>query len=471
MRKSVFKSVLFVLFSLFVSISGYISAAELKLPEVIRPGDLFVVNLLPDQQSDRQVRFKIDTKQLQFMGAQQGTPDIQIKGDAEFEIKPESGTLAARYDLLFQSLSSGSAVINYLDSRGEHNITVVFTPLDASRGYSWLILAVGVVLLIVGIKLWRYQKSAPEMMSTKSLFMNYEELEKARKMYFPEEPSDAAKQASMPAAPDSVSAVPPAPAAPQSPATVEMPKPSSGSSTSKQQAVKPVNVASRLAQFVDDDDESSQKPEKPAPKTVSPVVDKTSPATSAAPTAPGTRPKSPAAESESTVPVMHTTPAGESTVPAASAVPVPEEPVDSNKTLPSQKSAKAPVAELPKPKLGMAPVEAELRKDTGQRLVRNKMVFAFEDEKGCSYEAESEVIRIGRRKDCQIVLTASEISREHIEVLMEKGKICVKPLTTSNICRLNGNELKKTTPIKPGDKLNMGGTEFLVTKARPALPV
>jgi len=303
MRKSVFKSVLFVLFSLFVSISGYISAAELKLPEVIRPGDLFVVNLLPDQQSDRQVRFKIDTKQLQFMGAQQGTPDIQIKGDAEFEIKPESGTLAARYDLLFQPLSSGSAVINYLDSRGEHNITVVFTPLDASRGYSWLILAVGVVLLIVGIKLWRYQKSAPEMMSTKSLFMNYEELEKARKMYFPEEPSDAAKQASMPAAPDSVSAVPPAPAAPQSPATVEMPKPSSGSSTSKQQAVKPVNVASRLAQFVDDDDESSQKPEKPAPKTVSPVVDKTSPATSAAPTAPGTRPKSPAAESESTVPV------------------------------------------------------------------------------------------------------------------------------------------------------------------------
>jgi pSer/pThr/pTyr-binding forkhead associated (FHA) protein len=99
------------------------------------------------------------------------------------------------------------------------------------------------------------------------------------------------------------------------------------------------------------------------------------------------------------------------------------------------------------------------------------MVFAIEDEKGFPYEAESEIIKIGRRKDCQIVLTASEISREHIEVLMEKGKICVRPLTTSNICRLNGNELKKATPVKPGDKLNMGGTEFLVTKARPALPV
>ncbi len=131
---------LLVLFSLFCGVSCNVSDAELKLPQVIRPGDLFVVNLVPDQQSDRQVNFKIDTKQLQFMGAQQGTPDIQIKSDAEFEIKPESGSLAASYDLLFQSLSSGSAVINYQDSRGEHNLTVVFTPLDvhvAIHGLFW----------------------------------------------------------------------------------------------------------------------------------------------------------------------------------------------------------------------------------------------------------------------------------------------------------------------------------------------
>jgi len=462
---------LLVLFSLFCGVSCNVSAAELKLPQVIRPGDLFVVNLVPDQQSDRQVNFKIDTKQLQFMGAQQGTPDIQIKSDAEFEIKPESGSLAASYDLLFQSLSSGSAVINYQDSRGEHNLTVVFTPLDASRGYSWLILALGVVLLVVGVKLWRYQKSAPEMMSTKSLFMNYEELEKARKMYFPEESADAAKQTPAPAVPDSSPAAPPASIVPQSPATVEIPKPSSGSSTSKQKAVAPVNVASRLAQFIDDDDEPSAKPVKLPPQKASPVADKTLPAAPAAPKADSTQAATPAAPDESTVPVMPTSLAGESTVPAAPAVPVSEEPVDSNKTMPAQKSAKAPAVEPPRPKLGMAPVEAELRKDTGERIVRNKMVFAIEDEKGRPYEAESEIIKIGRRKDCQIVLTASEISREHIEVLMEKGKICVKPLTTSNICRLNGNELKKTTPVKPGDKLNMGGTEFLVTKARPALPV
>lgn len=182
-------------------------------------------------------------------------------------------------------------------------------------------------------------------------------------------------------------------------------------------------------------------------------------------------PASPAVAGESTVPIVHAVPAGESTIPVTPATPAVEDPADSNKTRPSHKSAKAPVIEPPKAKLGMAPVEAQLRQDTGQRVVRNKMVFAFEDEKGRPYEAESEVIKIGRRKDCQIVLTASEISREHVEVLMEKGKICVKPLTTSNICRLNGNELKKATPIKPGDKLNMGGTEFLITKARPALPV
>jgi len=455
MRKSVFNTVLFVLFSVFVGISGYISAAELKLPEVIRPGDLFVVNLLPDQQADRQVRFKIDTTQLQFMGAQQGTPDIQIKGDAEFEIKPESGHLAARYDLLFQSLSSGSAVINYQDNRGEHNVTVEFKALDASRGYSWLVLAIGVVLLIVGIKLWRYQKSAPEMMSTKSLFMNYEELEKARKMYFPEESSGAAKSAPAPVSPEQVPAAPSVStvqgqaSSPSSPATVEVPKPSSGGSTSKQRAVKPVDVASRLAQFIDDDDDE--------PKS-KPVKLPSSPAAQSAPVAAGvpsaavpadsTLPASPAAAGDSTVPVIHTAPVAESTVPATPAVPASDEP--------------------PKAKIGMAPVEAQLRKDTGRKMIHLKLIFAIEDEQGRLYEAEAELIKIGRRKDCQIVLTASEISREHVEVYLDNGKIIVKPLTTSNICRLNGNELKKPTPIKPGDKLNMGGTEFLVTKARPS---
>lgn len=451
-------------------------AAELKLPQIVRPGELFVAELVPDQQSDRQVSVKIDTTQLQFMGALQGTPDIQIKGDAEFEVKPESGNLAAQYGLRFLSLqSSGSPVINFVDSRGEHSVTVVLTPAGAARGYSWLILAAGLLLLVVGIKLWRYQKSAPAMMSTKSLFMNYEELEKARKMYFPEGSDDAAKSSSTPAA-DSTPDTPPA--SPESvqadasepSATVEVPKPASGSSTSKQKAVEPVNVASRLAQFVDDE-EPSQKPMKPQPQPASPVADKTLPITSAAPSADSTQPVTPAVSDESTVPVMHATPTDESTVPAAPAVPVSEEPVDSNKTMPSQKSVKAPAVEAPKAKFGMAPVQGELRKDTGQRVVRSKMVFAMEDENGSSYESESEIIKIGRRKDCQIVLTASEISREHIEVLMEKGKICVKPLTTSNICRLNGNELKKATPVKPGDKLNMGGTEFLVTKARPALPV
>lgn len=455
MKKSLIKFILFIFLYGLISLSAAVSAAEVKLPEVIRPGNLFVVNLLPDTQADKQVRFKIDKTQLQFMGAQQGTPDIQIKGDAEFEIKPESGNLAARYDLLFQSLSSGSAVINYQDSRGEHNLTVVFAPLDASRGYSWLVLVAGVVLLIVGIKLWRYQKSAPEMMSTKSLFMNYEELEKARKMYFPEESSGAAKPAPPTVSPESAPAAPPAATVPgqaaskSSPATVELPKPSSGGSTSKQRAVKPVDVASRLAQFIDDDDD------EPKPKPVK------LPSAQAAPTAPAatsvppekvpadsTLPASPAAPGESTVPVIHTAPAAEKTVPAAPAAPASVEPA--------------------KAKIGMAPVEAELRMDTGRKIIHLKLIFAIEDEQGRPYEAESEVIKIGRRKDCQIVLTASEISREHVEVFLDNGKTMVKPLTTSNICRLNGNELKKTTPIKPGDKLNMGGTEFLVTKARPA---
>ncbi|OGK06004.1 MAG: hypothetical protein A2W80_00900 [Candidatus Riflebacteria bacterium GWC2_50_8] len=445
--------------------AGVVSGAELQLPELVRPGELFVANLVPDLETDKLIRVKIDTTQLQFMGALQGTPDIQIINDVTFEIKPESGTLAAKYELKFiPLLSSGSAALTYSDSRGEHNVTVVLTPLSASRGYSWLILGAGLLLLVVGIKLWRYQKSAPAMMSTKSLFMNYEELEKARKMYFPEDSSDAAKASQQPASAQSAEKA--APAADKTPA--EPARSGSGSSTSKQKAVQPVNIGARLAQY-GEDEKPVIKAAKPLP-TAAPTAsaaEKTVTASPSLPAGDSTLPVTPAAPGESTVPVMHTAPANESTVPVTPAVPVQPE-VDAGKTRPSQKSAKAPAAEPPKPKVGMAPIVADIRKDTGQAKIRLPMLFAIEDEKGRTYEAQAEIIKIGRRKDCQIALTASEISREHVEIFLDGGKMMVKPLTTSNICRLNGNELKKPTPIKPGDKLNMGGTEFMVTKSRPA---
>lgn len=448
--------------------AGVVFGAELQLPELVRPGELFVANLVPDLQADKLIRVKIDTTQIQFMGALQGTPDIQILNDAAFEIKPESGTLAAKYELKFiPLLSSGSAALTYSDSRGEHNVAVVLTPLSASRGYSWLILGAGFLLLVVGIKLWRYQKSAPAMMSTKSLFMNYEELEKARKMYFPEDSSDAAKASQKSAsAPQAEKAVPAADKASSEPV-----KSSSGSSTSKQKAVQPVNIGARLAQYGEDDEDDkplikAAKPLPPAPAV--PAAEKPVKASPSLPVGDSTLPVTPAAPGESTVSVMHTAPANESTVPVTPAVPVQPEPGDSDKTRPAQKSAKAPAVEPPKAKAGMAPVVAEIRKDTGQARIRLPMLFALEDENGRTYEAQAEIIKIGRRKDCQIALTASEISREHVEIFLDGGKMMVKPLTTSNICRLNGNELKKSAPIRPGDKLNMGGTEFLVTKSRPA---
>ena len=411
-------------------------AAEIQLPQVIRPGELFVATLAPDLQTDKLIRIKIDAAHLQFMGPLQGTPDIQIISDAEFEIKPESGTLAGQYGLKFiPLLSSGSAVISYNDSRGEHRVALVLTPIGASRGYSWIILGAGLLLLIVGVKLWRYQKSSPDMMSTKSLFMNYEELEKARKMYFPEESAGGSGSAAPPP-----TAVPPVtPEEDKTPSVTA--KLMSGGSTGKQKSVTPVNINARLAQY----GVSEEKPVTPPPPA-----------------------SLPAAGGESTVPVVHSvSPATEDTVPAAPASD-PSDETDPAKTRPAHQSVKVAAAEPPRAKMGMQAAEGEMRKDTGQGVVRMKMVFAIEDEKGWPYEAESEVIKIGRRKDCQIVLTASEISREHVEIFLDKGRMMVKPLTTSNTCRLNGNELKKPAQIGPGDKLNMGGTEFLVTKARPA---
>jgi pSer/pThr/pTyr-binding forkhead associated (FHA) protein len=103
-----------------------------------------------------------------------------------------------------------------------------------------------------------------------------------------------------------------------------------------------------------------------------------------------------------------------------------------------------------------------------QNPFAESMIFALEDGSGRLYEASGSVVRIGRRKENQIVITASEISREHVEISINNGIVYVRALSESNITRLNDRTVKDRMPIRAGDKLNMGGTDFIVRKARPA---
>lgn len=128
------------------------------------------------------------------------------------------------------------------------------------------------------------------------------------------------------------------------------------------------------------------------------------------------------------------------------------------------KAVEKPFVAEPAPE-SPAKVEAPEQQPAGLVLPKERLVFSLEGN-GKAYEAQGNVIRIGRRKENQICISASEISRDHVEISVSKGLVSVLPLTETNSTRLNGRTLTGKQIIKPGDTLNLGGTDFVVVKAR-----
>ncbi|MFZ5949589.1 MAG: FHA domain-containing protein [Candidatus Rifleibacteriota bacterium] len=330
-----------VLVFLWSAVKSFAASAE--IPELVRPGDLFIVRITADPGVDHKISIETEQGKFQFMGAVQGTPDIQMHNDSLIEIEPKSSGGEICYELKFLPLGSTGGFVIIRDSGGEKKIEVKVVRDDSSKNYSWFILAGGIALLLIGLKVWRFQKSAPAMMSTKSLFMNFEELEKARKMYFDDSHNKENQKS------DSVA--------------------------------------------------SLKEPSIPVLETVQP-----------------------ASENSETI-------------------------KDPQRT--SQRSV----------------VKTELEERVGSlsgKTAANHLKIELTDEGGQRYEAAGEVIKVGRRRDNQLVLTGSEISREHVMFFRNADKVMLKSLTDSNVTQLNGQAVKGDVHIVSGAKLNLGGTVFTV---------
>lgn len=355
-----------------------LSAAEIVVPQRVQPGELFVIRITPEIDKDKKIVLQNEAGKVQFMGAVQGTPDIQMLSETEVEIETKPGAVNS-YELKFLAMGEdgSTSAFTVRDSSGTRVIKLGIIRENQSRNYSWFILAGGLVLLIAGLRLWRYQKSSPTMMSTKSLFMNYEELEKARKMYF----DDSAGTSEAPVAKESVS-----------------------SGRDNHATVKT------------DATPSSELPTSANDEVVTPEPE------------------------TGTVEDLVITP--DSTF----------EPSTANETAPrpgvSQKTA---------PRPGISQQRADSEKSASVELC-----IELCDESGRTTQGKGEVVKVGRRRDNQLILTGSEISREHLMFFRKSGGVWVKPLTTSNVTRLNGAELKAEKPITDGATINMGGTDFKV---------
>ncbi len=69
---------------------------------------------------------------------------------------------------------------------------------------------------------------------------------------------------------------------------------------------------------------------------------------------------------------------------------------------------------------------------------------------------DSAVITIGRRKVNDVVFPDPEVSRNHAQVLLREGVVMVEDLNSANGTKVNGEFIKESTTIIPGDQIIIG---------------
>jgi hypothetical protein len=377
-----------------------IYAGIASFPESVTESSIFVFGVIPGETSVEKISVSFDSEALQFIGTLQNTPDLQIVSEGKIEIKPEN-QFQKKYELKFLPLKAlPLASIEVKAGEKNEKALIRFVKAEEKKSRTWVILVAGIILFIIGLKVFRYQKKAPDLMSTKSLFMNFEELEKARKEYFD---SNSDKQ--------------------KSPETKAEETKTEVEKVEDKQEIKP-----------EETDVSSEVEETP----VSQVAEKTK------------QQKTPDLELREEDSTKVTEPDEAKTVPA------PGVSMD-NKTI--QKST---VLSGPDEKTSVR--DAVTQSFNEQPLDEGDcLVCVISDSRGNNHEGRGSCIKIGRKKDNDIVLTASEISRYHVEIYAEGATFFLRVKSSSNVTKLNGSDVKNTQEIKDGDTLNLGGSDFKVS--------
>ncbi|RCK80403.1 MAG: Proline-rich protein [Candidatus Ozemobacter sibiricus] len=217
-------------------------AAGLTVPPTSEPEALLVVEVTLPPSMAGAARLTFPPKAVQFVGPVVSTPEVQFVPDEMVEIHPEGGR-PGTFGLKFLALPGATAATFTLTIGTEQQEGgVTFVVRQGQGGYSLIFLGVGLVFLVLGWKMWQVQKKHPALMSTRSLFMNYEALEKMRQEFFPgsqPEPPVSAGKESAPAAGSGMPSPTDRPSAsgshPSVPGSVAVPPPAS----SDQPALQP----------------------------------------------------------------------------------------------------------------------------------------------------------------------------------------------------------------------------------------
>ena len=79
---------------------------------------------------------------------------------------------------------------------------------------------------------------------------------------------------------------------------------------------------------------------------------------------------------------------------------------------------------------------------------------------GQAYELRA-TLRIGRHPFNEISLADLAVSRYHCWVALEDGRAVIEDLASGNGTFVNGDRLRSRRPLKTGDRILVGNTQFV----------
>ncbi|HOY68671.1 MAG TPA: FHA domain-containing protein [Candidatus Ozemobacteraceae bacterium] len=406
-------------------------AQTLSAPEQAEPGSMFVVDVALPPAGGGVTRLSFEPGSVQFMGLVVPTPDVQLVGDSIIEFSAGAGS-SGRHQVKFLAFPNASAaVFDFVPAVAGQRRTVALVAKSEEKRYHWHILAAGLILLAVAWGFWRYQKKNPGLMSTRSLFLNFEELQKAREQFFAARPGESGSPATPPTPERPVQAATP----PEPPVTSPTPP--------MELPVAPLEAGNKTGEMPavpESDLRTLEMPKQPV--SGSSVAE-------AAPMAEGEalQGRTPTHEMPATTqPDVNKTRVGEAPVPAEQPLPGAAGP------LPASSGANA----------GKTVVRSDL---SGKRpvTVEPELFVRLTDANGRIHEGKGREVLIGRSPECTIIMTAAEVSRKHLLIRREAGRLVAVPQTSSNTTEINGIRIQGASTIDAEATITLGGTPFSIT--------
>ncbi|MDD2709828.1 MAG: FHA domain-containing protein [Verrucomicrobiae bacterium] len=89
--------------------------------------------------------------------------------------------------------------------------------------------------------------------------------------------------------------------------------------------------------------------------------------------------------------------------------------------------------------------------------------------RGLAFEVKEGELRIGRRRENDVVLDDQSVSGKHARLYMEDGEVIIEDCDSVNGIEVNGKPVKKSI-LQEGDKITIGMTEIMVSEPDEASP-